>query len=399
MAQDGEKRPRKKEEDRRQSQGEGGKRKRADGRWERTLDLGWKDGKRQVKYFYGKTLAEANRKRSAAIKALEDGGTASPSGEKLGTFLLRWLTDVKARRISRSTLDDYQSKARLHIIPALGQIPLRELTALHVEAFFTQLGKTHKDATVKKCYTILNSALRQARRWRMVTYNVVAEGVDAPTVARYEAATLTIPEAGRFLMAVEADRLAALWELAILTGARKGELTGLRWEDLDLGAGIVHIRHSLNTRFKGWTLDPPKTADSRRDLPLPPDMVDSLRRHHARQAEERLAVGPVWQDLGFVFTSSIGTPLHRSNLTRTFHAMCDRAGVPRMRIHDIRHTVGTLMRALKVDLKDISELLGHSGVGITGDLYVHPVPMQLVEAVTKLQKLLWAAREAAKEDA
>jgi integrase len=180
---------------------------------------------------------------------------------------------------------------------------------------------------------------------------------------------LTREQAQTFLSQVAGDRLEALYVLALATGARQGELLGLRWEDVDLEAGRLAIRHTLS-RIDG-SLGDPKTARGRRTVPLPPFVVTSLREHRRRQLEQRLAAGRRWVDGGFVFTTRTGTALHSKNVLRAFQAALERAALPRVRFHDLRHSAATLLLAQGVSIHEVSWMLGHASIAITADTYGH----------------------------
>ncbi|GGW42892.1 integrase [Streptomyces albaduncus] len=183
---------------------------------------------------------------------------------------------------------------------------------------------------------------------------------------------LTAAEARRFLDAARADRLHALYELALRAGLRKGELLGLHWEDLDLRTGTASVQRSLQrTRTGGLTHLPTKTRASERRIALPTECVRSLKEHKERQAKEREAAGSAWQDSGLVFTTPACRPLDPANLTRRFRSFLNRAGLRRIRFHDLRHSTATLLLEQGVDLVVIRELLGHAHIGVTAGVYAH----------------------------
>jgi len=188
----------------------------------------------------------------------------------------------------------------------------------------------------------------------------------------------------------DGQRLEALYVLAITTGMRHGELLGLRWRDIDLDAGAVRVQSSLQRVRGGFELSEPKTAHSRRQVVLGDSAVAALRRWRLRQAEERLAAGSAaWQDSGLVFTNPLGE--NALGVLRTsFPALLERAGVPRVRFHDLRHSAATLMLGQGIHPKIVSEMLGHSTVAITLDLYSHTTPTMQQEAAASMNRLLQA---------
>ena len=188
--------------------------------------------------------------------------------------------------------------------------------------------------------------------------------------------------ARRFLEAARGDRFEALYVLAITAGLRQGELLALRWRDVDLAGRTVRVTGSLqNLPGDGLTIVEPKTAGSRRNVSMGATATEALRRHRAGQAEERLSLGDAWDDHDLVFPNATGKPMNPSNLLiRSYRILLERAGVPRIRFHDLRHTAATLMLGRGVHPKIVSEMLGHSTVTITLDLYSHVTPAIAREA-------------------
>jgi integrase len=191
------------------------------------------------------------------------------------------------------------------------------------------------------------------------------------------------------LDAAKGDRFEALYVLALTTGMREGELLGLRWRAVDLERGAVQVRVTLRRTTEGFTTTETKTARSRRQLILTPLAVNALRRHHIHQLEERAAAGEAWEDHDLVFPNTIGRPMEASNfLYRECLPLIKKAGVPRIRFHDLRHTAATLLLLQKVNPKVVSEMLGHSSVAITLDLYSHVLPDMQYEAMKAMSRLL-----------
>lgn len=183
---------------------------------------------------------------------------------------------------------------------------------------------------------------------------------------------LTADEARQFLTTAQGHRLHALFELALHTGLRKGELLGLRWEDLDLDAGTAAVRRTLQrTAAGGLTALPTKTRASERRIALPTRCVQLLKLHHEQQKREREAAGTTWQHGGHVFTTTQGGPIDPTNLTRAFITLLRKAGLRRIRFHDLRHSTATLLLEQGVELVVIKELLGHAHIGVTATVYAH----------------------------
>lgn len=220
-------------------------------------------------------------------------------------------------------------------------------------------------------HSVLKSALEHAVREDDLPRNVARNvKIPAPRPRRFK--PFTASEARQFLHAASSDRLHALYELALRTGLRKGELLGLHWDDLDLNTGTAAIHRSLQrTRTGGLTVLQTATRASERRIVLPTECIDSLKIHREQQGEARRAAGMDWSDNGLVFTTPTGSPLEPANLTRSFSRLLNRAGLRRIRFHDLRHSTATLLLEQGADLVVIKELLGHAHIGVTAGVYAH----------------------------
>ncbi len=201
--------------------------------------------------------------------------------------------------------------------------------------------------------------------------------------------TLSPEQTRALLEAVAGNRLEALYVLAVTTGMRQGELLALKWTDVDVARGSLRVCATLQrTKAEGFVFAPPKTARSRRQVALTQAAVAALRRHRTRQIEDRLAVAAAWEDRGLVFCDQLGGPLASTNVTAAFRKQLSRAGLPRLRFHDLRHTAATLMLGRGIHPKIASEMLGHATIAITLDLYSHVTPTMQQAAAAELDALL-----------
>jgi integrase len=266
---------------------------------------------------------------------------------------------------------------------------LSRLTPQQVQQLYAQkLSAGLSPTTVAHLHAVLHRALGAALRLGLVQRNVT-ELVDAPHVSPPEMQVLTPEQARIFLQAASTDRLEALYVLAITSGMRLGELLAVKWRDVDLDRGSLQVRATLQHTDEGYNFFQPKTKRSRRHVTLTRGAVEALRRHRARQAEERLLAGAGWKDLGLIFTNTAGGPLHKSNLHfRSFKPLLQAAGLPPIRFHDLRHTAATLLFLQGVHPKVVSEMLGHASVSITLDLYSHVLPNMQRDASDALDRLL-----------
>lgn len=370
----------------RRGHNEGSIYRRKDGRWTAVLTIG--GGKR--KYYYGRTRAEVQAKLASAAAGLSNGLTP-PASERLtlGQFLNGWLSDTVKPSVRPSTFRGYESKVRIHILPSLGKQPLAKLTPQKLEAFFNQKRMAGlAPQTVQHLRAIVRAALNDAVKWGLVGRNV-ATLVDGPRVPHRDIQPLSPDEARQLLEAVATHRLGALFSVALAVGLRQGEALGLRWDDIDLDAGTLTVRKALQRIDGEFQLVEPKTARSRRTIALPSAAIEALRRHRARQMEERLMAGSTWgNDWGLVFTTATGQPLQGTNVTRTFQQLLARAGLRRQRFHDLRHSCASLLLAQGVHPRVVMETLGHSQIGLTMNTYSHVLPPLQREAAAKMDEVL-----------
>ncbi|MFE3657873.1 tyrosine-type recombinase/integrase [Streptomyces sp. NPDC059165] len=372
--------------------GEGTIYQRKDGRWEAAGYVLAANGTRKRVRVYGTTRREAADKLADSNRGLP----VATADSTVGDYLAYWLGSVAIHRLRENTHTRYAACVRLHLIPGLGTKKVARLTAKDVRTFLDRLRTACQccaqglDVERKRCcavgeccqkglsaltvtyvHSVLKSALEHAVREDELPRNVARNVKTTPHQPR-RFRPLTAAEARQFLDAARADRLHGLYELALRTGLRKGELLGLRWEDLDLNAGTASIRRSLQrTRTSGLTHLPTKTRASERRIALPTECLHSLKEHKERQDKERETAGSAWQDSGRVFTTPTGGPLDPANLTRRFRTFLDRAGLRRIRFHDLRHSTATLLLEQGVDLVVIKELLGHAHIGVTAGVYAH----------------------------
>jgi integrase len=236
-------------------------------------------------------------------------------------------------------------------------------------------------------HNVLHRALDQAVKWQLLARNP-CDAVDAPREAAPETATWNANEARAFLAAAVGHDLVALFTLALHTGMRRGELLGLRWQDVDLDRGALAVRRTMTRGQDGLAFGEPKSAAGRRALALPAPCVDALRSHRVRQLERRLQLGAAWQDTDLIFERGDGTLLHPNTVTYAFQHVAAHAGVPRIRFHDLRHTAATLMLANGEHPKIVQERLGHADISMTLNRYSHVSMDMQRDAADRLAALL-----------
>lgn len=359
-------------------------RRKSDGRWSASISL--PNGKR--KHFLGRDRDEVVRKQRAALKGQDDGLPIIVERQTVAQFMQRWLKASKASLRPR-TWERYEQYVRLHVEPTLGKHQLANVTPLHLQRLYSRkIEEGLSSTTVHHLHAMLHRALKQAVRWNVVPRNV-ADFVDAPRVEHHEITTLSAHQASKLLETAQGNRLEALYVTALTTGMRQGELLGLRWRDVDLERASVQIRGTMQATKEGLQFAETKTRGSRRHVLLPSRTVDALRRHRAAQAQERLRLGPAWEDNDLVFANEVGKPIAAGNLLkRSFEPLLKRAGLPRMRFHDFRHSAATLLLEQGIQAKIVQEMLGHTRISTTLDLYSHVTPTMQRQAADAFDAIL-----------
>lgn len=378
----------------RRGRGEGSIYRRGDdGRWIGAISI---DGRRWT--VSGATRQEAQRKLTGLQREIEQGGALGDSRQTVAQYWMSWLETVKATSEDQSAWANHETYARLHILPRLGLVRLGKLTPQHLQEFYATLANEAglASTTIHHIHTSVHKALDAAVRLGLATRNV-SEYVDVPRKRHYEIRPLTREQARTFLEFAAGERLEALYVVALATGMRQGELLALHWQDVDFDEGAIYVRWNLRRRAGVFRFKQPKTRKSRRRIALAPQTIEALRAHRARQLAERLKAGNVWQDgqkgeqwNELVFCNEIGGPYIPSSAVRsTFTRILRRGGLPKIRFHDLRHTCATLALSARVNPKVVSEMLGHSTIAITLDIYSHVLPDMQQDAVAVMAQLLY----------
>ncbi|OAI43522.1 hypothetical protein AYO38_02650 [bacterium SCGC AG-212-C10] len=331
------------------------------------------------------------QKLNRALGDQERGTPLPPEQLTVEAFLTDWLASSAKGRLAESTYHGYETIVKSHIVPTIGKVRLAKLTPAQLQRLYRdKLDAGLAPVTVVRIHKVLSSALSEAERHGRVSRNV-AKLVQAPRIESSKALAFSVDQAKAFMEQVAGDRMYAAYMVALAAGLRRGELLALEWEDVDLVNSSLAVRHSLMKVAGGWRSSDPKTRGSRRVVKLPAFAVEALKAHRTAQLEERLA-SPVWEDPNLVFTTSIGTLVDGRNFLRQFKAHAKAAGMPAtFTIHSLRHSAATLMLALGVQPKVVQEMLGHSRIAVTMDLYSHVLPHLQDEAAAKMGALLASA--------
>lgn len=345
------------------------------------------DGRRHA--VYRKTQREAQEALRTALADADQGIRPISQQLTVAIFLRDWLDGSVQQRCRASTAHSYAATVDRYIAPAIGRIPLAKLAPEHVAQMLADLTRRGdlSPTTVRYVRVVLRVALGVARKQGKVARNVAAL-VDPPRAVRYDRQPLSADQVAELRTAIRGHRLEALILTALGTGARQGELLALAWRDVDLDAGTVAIRRTLQVGSRELT--EPKTDRSRRSLHLPLSVQGALRRHQVRQAGEREAA-KVWDARGFVFATRAGAPLDSRNVTTDLQAILAGAGLPKQRFHDLRHAYATLLLEAGADLYEVSRGLGHASIATTANVYAHVTDQMRRGIAARMDVILGAA--------
>jgi integrase len=400
----------------RRSQGSGSVYQRAsDGRWISVVDLGWVEGKRKRKYFVSRTQDEATRKLNRALGEYGRGALMAADRTTIAEYMTAWLEDSARHNLRDHSYRNYKSVIDTHIIPHIGNRRLDQLTPQHVQAMINSLSKSGlSPRSVQSVRAVLSAALKDAMKLGIVWRNV-ATLVRMPPIKPYEGSPLSPQEARQLIRHLEGNPLEALVTLSLALGLRQGEVLGLRWQDIDLDSQTMRIQQQYiagakitpltdedmaalatmtpteRTKFHLKRYAPrfasPKTDRSRRPLPIPAPVIPLLKRHKTDQIQDRLLAGERWIDLGLVFTSVTGGPMDPSRLSRQFTALFKPAGLEPRKFHDLRRSCASLLAAWNVPAPVVRDILGHSDINVTLNVYTRTFSDDIRSAVDLMGNL------------
>ena len=365
--------------------------------------LSTKDPKtgRRLRPWHGPYETEADARIARAklvVEQAENRYAFDPERHTVAQYLERWLRSVRGE-LRPATLAQYETQVRAYLVPWIGRERLTRLDVAAVRGLYATLtekggrgGRPLAPKTVANAHRVLRHALADALDEGLIARNPAALA-RPPKARRREMKTWSPEQLRAFLEASreQASRLHGAFVLAATTGMRRGEVLGLRWQDVDLEAGRLAVVQSLVMVGTRPELSTPKTDRSVRSIPLAPATVTALHEHRKRQAAERLAAGPAWHDHGLVFAREDGSPLRPDHFAAVFGRIAARAGLPRIRFHDLRHSFATSALRAGIHPKVVSELLGHSSVTITLDTYSHVAPSIAAEATTAVAGLIFGS--------
>ncbi|MEU0838164.1 site-specific integrase [Streptomyces sp. NPDC005962] len=359
---------------------------RKDGRFEARVYVPQPDGTRKRKTVYGNTWDECDEKRQELVRRDRQGIPTPSRSSKLSEWLPYWLEEHIRPHRKRTTYIKYEMHVRLYLVPQLGTRRLESLTTANVRRMLSAVTAKASAATAKEAHRVLRTALTAACREELISRNV-AKLVPAPRVEPRELRPWTLDQAQTFLEAARSDPLYAAFVLAVALGLRRGEILGLHWRDVDLDRRTLTVRSQLQRGGKELYEDNTKNRRAR-TIPLPLMCVAPLRWQRLRQAAQRAAAGKSWQASDYVFTTRSGRPIEPRNLNRSFERIAESAGLPRVRLHDTRHLCASLLFAAGAAPRVVMEILGHSQIAVTMNVYTHVHDDSRREAIGHMDRLL-----------
>ncbi len=366
----------------------------SDGRYVASLRLS--SGRR--KYFYSSKSQTDERKARAEVKAklekfkreLEAGIAATEATRQTVSAYLDYWLEVKKATVRASTIISHRKHLK-PLRPLIGHIKLTKLTTDQVQVCYGKLQKTHAPNTIRTVHRILSAAMNDAVEWKRIGVNP-CKSVKQPREEEVDYQILTHEQAKALMEAAKGTVLEAMIAVAVTTGMRRGELFGLKWSDVDLEQGRLHVKHTASYLCEeghtlGFVENEPKTQSGKRQIVLPAFVVTALKSHRTRQIQARWQGSEKWKEQGLVFANRFGGHFSESTLYKQFARLLQHAGLPHMRIHDLRHSAATILLSQGVNIKVVQELLGHSSIEITLTVYSHVLPTMQQTAMETIDRL------------
>jgi len=319
------------------------------------------------------TKKEAENAAKELSTQLENGLNIIDNKMTLNQYLPKWLEMAAKRKVKDTTFDHYQNVINFRILPILGHLALRDLNGTVCQKFFNPLlDQELSERYIKYIYNILNTSLEKAIDWDLILKNPLRK-VDLPKERKRKYTVWKREEIHRFLQFAKDEDLHyfALFFVCVYTGIRRGEVLRLKWEDVDLTDGTLHVQRNQTYLRGTYSYGSLKTESCNRIIKLDDETLHILMQNKKRQNELKLLYGPQYSAENLIFSRKNGQPINSATLAKIFNRIIKKAGVPKLRFHDLRHTHATLLLEAGVSLKEVQERLGHSSIKMTGDIYAH----------------------------
>jgi len=362
--------------------GEGSIYQRKDGRYAAALRV---EGKRKV--YYGKTYKEAQEKLQQALYEKKQGMLATGPQQTLEQFLSHWIEHVQKPAVGIRSYINQRGVLYNHVIPVLGKVRMRQVTPEKLEMLYEllQQEKNLKGSTIKLVHATLHKAFGYAVRRNIIARNPCDLAIK-PRTEKFDIQPLNEDQARRLVEIVRGDLLfEGLITITVTLGLRRGEVLGLKWDDIDFVNKCLYIRRSVGHLGRHGIIEKkPKTKSGLRKVNVPDFLIDILKLHRQRQEEQKVKKGTAWKNSGYVFCNTVGNFYHEGNLDKRYKRLLKDAGLPEVRFHDLRHSAATILISMGVNPKVVQELLGHSSITTTLNTYTHVLPTMQQEAMQKL---------------
>lgn len=334
---------------------------------------------------------EAKRALTAWMAEIDKGTAVDRSRQTVAELLRYWLDTYAQHHVRAVTLEGYTHTINYHIIPSLGAVPVQKLTPDQLQSFYSAKLNSCGPRTVQLCHMRIKQALGMAVRLDLVARNV-ADVVTPPRVPRKEMTVWDEVQARCFLDAASHSSYGPIWITFLASGARRGEVLGLKWQDIDFDEHTMSFRQAIGLLKGVPTIGLLKSKSAKRTVAVPTNIIEALRAHKVQQNERRLALGVAWEDHALVFPAANGKPLNPNNIVRDYNRWVVAAGVPRIRIHDLRHTQISILLASGVDINLVAEIAGHNKPSFTLDRYGHVLHRKRREGADKIGDALFGSQ-------
>ncbi len=346
----------------------------------------------------GSTRKEAERLLTELVKRRHDGDYRSPERVTFGEYLERWLP-TQRQPLSASTFSSYQRNIRLHVLPYVGFVPIHRLTPEDLDNLYATLLEGRQNGaggalgpkTVRLVHSVLHKALADAQRKGSVSRNV-ADLADPPKISARARPKMTVwnaDELRRFFDLIGSHDLHAAYYVSANTGMRRGEVLGLTWKVMDFGNARLSVAQNVTAPDYKVIVSDVKSAHSLRTIDLDERTVSVLRSWRKRQFETYMQTGVRSDDSGFVFARPSGHPLHPDSFSQAFERLITKLDLPRIRLHDLRHTHATLLLKAGIPVKVVSERLGHASVAFTMQVYQHVLSGMQADAAATFAEIVF----------